>query len=27
MTLPGLPKIPAAESIDTDNSGMICGLF
>jgi len=27
MTLPGLPKIPAAESIDIDENGEITGLF
>ncbi|HHY70241.1 MAG TPA: formate--tetrahydrofolate ligase, partial [Thermoanaerobacterales bacterium] len=27
MTLPGLPKIPAAEKIDIDESGRIIGLF
>ncbi|MBO5252676.1 MAG: formate--tetrahydrofolate ligase, partial [Clostridia bacterium] len=27
MTMPGLPKIPAAEKIDIDNSGKIDGLF
>ncbi len=27
MTMPGLPKIPAAEKIDIDNSGKIEGLF
>ncbi len=27
MTMPGLPKIPAAESIDVDETGMITGLF
>ncbi len=27
MTMPGLPKIPAAESIDIDNDGRITGLF
>lgn len=27
MTLPGLPKIPAAESIDVDITGKISGLF
>ena len=27
MTMPGLPKVPAAESIDVDESGMITGLF
>ena len=27
MTLPGLPKVPAAESIDADNTGRITGLF
>ena len=27
MTMPGLPKIPAAEKIDIDNDGRIVGLF
>lgn len=27
MTLPGLPKAPAAENIDVDSSGKISGLF
>ncbi len=27
MTMPGLPKVPAAERIDVDESGMITGLF
>lgn len=27
MTMPGLPKIPAAERIDIDNEGKITGLF
>lgn len=27
MTMPGLPKKPAAESIDIDNQGVITGLF
>lgn len=27
MTLPGLPKVPAAEKIDVDESGRISGLF
>ena len=27
MTMPGLPKIPAAEKIDIDESGRITGLF
>ncbi|MCL2037085.1 MAG: formate--tetrahydrofolate ligase [Oscillospiraceae bacterium] len=27
MTLPGLPKIPAANSIDIDSGGVISGLF
>ncbi|MBO7303627.1 MAG: formate--tetrahydrofolate ligase [Clostridia bacterium] len=27
MTMPGLPKIPAAEKIDVDSSGKITGLF
>ena len=27
MTMPGLPKIPAAEKIDVDNEGRISGLF
>lgn len=27
MTMPGLPKVPAAEGIDVDSSGVITGLF
>ncbi len=27
MTMPGLPKVPAAEKIDVDENGMISGLF
>jgi len=27
MTMPGLPKVPAAENIDIDNDGRISGLF
>ncbi|MEG2436525.1 MAG: formate--tetrahydrofolate ligase, partial [Ruthenibacterium sp.] len=27
MTMPGLPKIPAAENIDVDENGKITGLF
>ena len=27
MTMPGLPKVPAAEKIDIDNDGTITGLF
>ncbi len=27
MTMPGLPKVPAAEKIDVDESGVITGLF
>ncbi len=27
MTMPGLPKVPAAEKIDVDSSGVISGLF
>lgn len=27
MTMPGLPKVPAAERIDVDDSGKISGLF
>lgn len=27
MTMPGLPKVPAAESIDVDKNGRITGLF
>jgi len=27
MTMPGLPKVPAAEKIDVDESGRIIGLF
>lgn len=27
MTMPGLPKVPAAEAIDVDQAGVISGLF
>ena len=27
MTMPGLPKVPAAENIDVDENGNITGLF
>jgi formate--tetrahydrofolate ligase len=27
MTMPGLPKIPSANSIDVDETGKIVGLF
>ena len=27
MTMPGLPKVPAAEQIDVDENGVISGLF
>ena len=27
MTMPGLPKVPAAEKIDVDGKGRIKGLF
>ena len=27
MTMPGLPKVPAANTIDIDASGKIVGLF
>ena len=27
MTMPGLPKVPAAEKIDVDKDGKITGLF
>ena len=27
MTMPGLPKVPAAESIDIDENGNIVGIF
>ena len=27
MTMPGLPKVPAAERIDVDDNGVISGLF
>ena len=27
LTMPGLPKVPAAEKIDIDESGRITGLF
>ena len=26
-TMPGLPKVPAAEKIDVDENGVITGLF
>ena len=26
MTMPGLPKVPAAEGIDVDDDGLITGL-
>ncbi|MBQ1991181.1 MAG: formate--tetrahydrofolate ligase, partial [Clostridia bacterium] len=26
-TMPGLPKVPAAERIDVDENGVISGLF
>jgi formate--tetrahydrofolate ligase len=26
-TMPGLPKVPAAENIDVDENGIISGLF
>ncbi|MBR2030572.1 MAG: formate--tetrahydrofolate ligase [Clostridia bacterium] len=26
MTMPGLPKVPAAEKIDVDENGVISGL-
>ena len=27
MTMPGLPKVPAANKIDCDENGVISGLF
>jgi len=27
MTMPGLPKVPAADSIDVNEQGRIVGLF
>ena len=27
MTMPGLPRIPAAEQIDIDGDGKIVGIF
>jgi formate--tetrahydrofolate ligase len=27
MTMPGLPKVPAADSIDIDEEGKVVGLF
>jgi len=27
MTMPGLPKVPAAEKIDVTDDGVISGLF
>ena len=27
MTMPGLPRVPAAENIDVDDAGNITGLF
>jgi len=27
MTMPGLPRVPAADSIDVDAAGKIVGLF
>ena len=27
LTMPGLPKVPAAENIDVDDDGVITGLF
>ena len=27
MTMPGLPRVPAAEKIDVDENGVISGLF
>ena len=27
LTMPGLPKVPAAENIDVDDNGVISGLF
>ena len=27
LTMPGLPRVPAAEKIDVDENGVISGLF
>ena len=27
MTMPGLPKVPAAEAIDVDDDGNVVGIF
>jgi formate--tetrahydrofolate ligase len=27
MTMPGLPKVPAADTIDIDENGKVVGLF
>ncbi len=27
LTMPGLPRVPAAENIDIDDNGVITGLF
>ena len=27
MTMPGLPKVPAAEKIDLDENGNVIGIF
>jgi len=27
MTMPGLPKVPASDTIDVDENGKIVGLF
>ena len=27
MTMPGLPRVPAAEAIDIDSDGIITGIF
>ena len=27
MTMPGLPKVPAAEGIDVDDNGDVVGIF
>jgi len=27
MTMPGLPRVPAAEKIDVSNDGVITGIF
>ena len=27
LTMPGLPKVPAAEAIDLDDNGEVVGLF